>query len=186
MHTRNKLLCIIIPSRMKVPPRAYYNIGNSRGQAYSQMITSILARKCANLSSKEQTFAPNCISSLILGSKYDISGVGRGGGCRNAPPPKSKKLLQKSGVIFQRSILSGRSHKSEKYLLKHCEKNQFSIEILIKKSQYFLEIFQNYLHFWSKRAKFANRLLSFSAQSKSFIRSSVIYQNIVCPFSELQ
>ena len=80
---------------------------------------------------------------------------------RPPPPPKLEKLLQKSGVIFQRSILSERSQKSKKYLLQNCEKSQFSIEIVIKKSQNFHEIFQNSLRFWSKRATFCRQVAYF-------------------------
>ena len=78
----------------------------------------------------------------------------RGGTPERPPQKKSEKLLQKSGVIFHQSILSERSKKSEKYLVKNCKKSQFSIEILIKKSQNFLENFQNSLRFWSKLARF--------------------------------
>ena len=90
------------------------------------------------------------------------SSVGRGwGNALTSLPPKSEKLLQKSGVIFQRYILSER--KSPRNIqLKNCEKRQFSIEILIKKSQNFLEKFQDSLYFWSKRARFFKHLLSFT------------------------
>ena len=97
------------------------------------------------------------------------SSVGRGGGERRnvPPPPKPEKLLQKSGVTFQGSILSERSQKSKKFLLKNCEKSQFSIEILIKKSQNFLENFQNSLHFWSKRAKFCRHFAQFYLRNRN-------------------
>ena len=76
-----------------------------------------------------------------------------GGNAGTFTPAKSENLLYKSGVILQRYILSERSKKFKKYLVKNREKTQFSIEILIKKSQNFVENFQNSLHFWSKRAR---------------------------------
>ena len=87
----------------------------------------------------------NCISLLLPESAV----------CRNIRnvPPKSETLLQKSGVIFQWYILSERRQNSKKYLLKNCLKSQFSIEILIKKSQNFLEIFQNSLQIGSTQIR---------------------------------
>ena len=99
----------------------------------------------------------NDVLSIYLSPSHCLSltiqwGRDGGGGRRNVPTPKPEKLLWKSGVIFQRSILSERSQKSKKYLVNNCEKSQFSIEILMKKSQSFLENFQKSLHFCSKRA----------------------------------
>ena len=88
-----------------------------------------------------------------------------GGTPERSLPPKSEKLLQKSGVIFQRYIVSERSQKSKKYLAKNCEKSQFSIEILIKKSQNVIENFQYSLHFWSKRARFCRQVAYFYLSS---------------------
>ena len=68
-----------------------------------------------------------------------------------------------SGVLFQRSIHSGLySQKSTKYLVKNCEKRQFSIKVLIKKSQRFLENFQNLFIFAPTAQSFEGSLLSFS------------------------
>ena len=127
---------------------------------------------------------------------YNTVASGRGNAGTFPPPPKSEKLLQKSGVIFQRSILSQRSQKSKKYLVKNCEKSQFSLEILIKKSQNFLEIFQNSFHFWSKPAKFCMQVAQFQLPieiihqilmilhfSTNFSRFSPKISRIFMPFS---
>ena len=92
------------------------------------------------------------------------SSVGRvgGGGAGMPPPAKSAKLLQKSGVIYQGYRLSQRRQNPKKYLVKNCEKSQFSIEILIKKSDNFHEIFQNFLHFCPNALRFAGRLIRFT------------------------
>ena len=92
---------------------------------------------------------------------------GGGGTAERPTPPKPEKLLQKSGLIFQRSILSELSQKSKKYLVKNCENSQFFIEILIKKSQNFHENFQNSLHFWSKRAMFCRHVAYFQLRNRN-------------------
>ena len=61
----------------------------------------------------------------VLPTPIQASGVRRGGRGEDSPPPKSEKLLQKSGVIFQRSILSERSQKSKKYVVKIVKKVNF-------------------------------------------------------------
>ena len=40
-------------------------------------------------------------------------------------PPEIENLLEKSGVIFQRYILSERRQKTKIYLVKNCEKVNF-------------------------------------------------------------
>ena len=77
-----------------------------------------------------------------------------GGKAGTFPSPEIGKIVIESGVLFHMSILSERIRKSKKYLVQSCEKSQFSIEILIKKSQKIFEIFQNSFDFWSKRARF--------------------------------
>ena len=47
------------------------------------------------------------------------------------------------------------------YLEKICEKRQISIDISVKKSPRFLEIFQIFLNFWSKPAEFRRKSSSF-------------------------
>ena len=53
-------------------------------------------------------------------------------------------------------------------------KSQFSIEILIKKSQNFLAIFQNSLHFCPNAQAFAGTLLSFSCLIEILYQISTI------------
>ena len=99
-----------------------------------------------------------------------------GGGGRTPPPPKSEKLLQKSGVIFQRSILWERSQTSKKYLVKNCERSQSSIEILIKNLKIFLKFFKILFIFGPNAQDFAGTnsntqeyLLFYLEVSKSII-----------------
>ena len=78
---------------------------------------------------------------------YDVYiSCGRGRDCRSVPPPppKSEKLLYKSAVFLERYRLSERSQKSKKYLVKNV-KNLLAIEILFKKCQNLLDIFQMFL-----------------------------------------
>ena len=93
---------------------------------------------------------------------------GGGGERRNVPPPRNRKNCCRNLVLPSRGLLSERSQKSKKYLVKNREKSQFCIEILIKKSQDFLEIFKNSLHFWQVLQA---GCLALAAQSKSLIRS---------------
>ena len=53
------------------------------------------------------------------------SSFGRGGKKAETSSPEWEKLLYKSGVIFQRYILSEWRQKSKKYLVKNCEKVNF-------------------------------------------------------------
>ena len=78
----------------------------------------------------------------------------------NATQKKNLKLLQKTGVIFQVYILSEKRQNSQKYLGRHW-KSQFSIEILIKKPQNFLENFQTFFVFGRKEQSFACSFRSF-------------------------
>ena len=55
-------------------------------------------------------------------------------------PPEIGKIVVENWCYFPEVYSFG--HNSKKYLIKICEKTQFSIEILIKKSQNFVEIFQ--------------------------------------------
>ena len=89
-----------------------------------------------------------------------MSGVGKGGTYgAPPPPPKPKKVVEKwcssKGTLREEAEI-------QEICRKNYEKRQFSIEILIKKSQNFLELFQNYLRFWSTHAKnFEHMLLNF-------------------------
>ena len=64
------------------------------------------------------------------------------GTAQAATPNKPGPCQRMLPVVY---ILSGTRQKSNKYLVKNYEKSQFSIEILIKKSQNFLEIFSSFL-----------------------------------------
>ena len=77
-------------------------------------------------------------------SYYIISSFGMGvGERRNVPPPqKSEKLLQKSGVILQRSILWERSQKSKKQLVKNYEKVNFTQRFSSENLKIFLRFFK--------------------------------------------
>ena len=94
------------------------------------------------------------------------SSVGEGGGWgerRNVPPPEIGKIVVEIWCYLPEVyILSERSQKSKKYLVKNCEKRQFSIEILIKISQNFLEIFKIIFIFGPKAQNIAGILLRFS------------------------
>ena len=58
-------------------------------------------------------------------SVYSVASGGGGTPERSPPRPKPEKLLQQSGIIFQRAILSERSQKSKKYLVKIVKKVNF-------------------------------------------------------------
>ena len=97
-----------------------------------------------------------------------------GGGTPELPPPETGKIVVEIWCYLPEVNTFERSQKSKKYLVKNCEKSQFSIEILIKKSQNFLEDFHNSLHFWSKtRNVLQAGCLVLPVQSKSFIRSQL-------------
>ena len=70
-----------------------------------------------------------------------------------SPPPEIGEIVVEIWCYFPEVYTFGEESEIEEILSKKCEKGRFSIEILIKKSQSFLEIFQNFLRFSSKRAK---------------------------------
>ena len=83
-------------------------------------------------------------------------------------PPETEKNCCRIMVVSSRGILSEQRQKSSKNFVKSYEKSQFSIEILIKKSQNFLKIFQNFGLFWSKRAKFCMHVSGFSLSNGNY------------------
>ena len=91
-----------------------------------------------------------------------VSSVGRGrGNAGTSPRPRNPKNCCRNLVLSSRVYTFGAEPEIEEIFSKYCEKSQFSIEILIKKSQSFLEIFQNSLHFWSKCARFCIQVAYF-------------------------
>ena len=79
---------------------------------------------------------------------------GRGGGL----PPEIGKIVVEIWCYLPEVYTFGAESEIQEIFSKNCEKSQFPIEIFIKKSQNFLENFQNSLHFWSKRARFCRPL----------------------------
>ena len=77
------------------------------------------------------------------------------------PPPKKKKIVVEIWCYLPEIYTLGEESEIQGIFSKKCEKSQFSIEILIKKSHNFLEIFQKFLLFWSKRAKFCRPVAYF-------------------------
>ena len=80
------------------------------------------------------------------------SGVGRGD--RGNAPPETEKIVVESWCYFPEVYsfeARGRNHQKISW---NFWKSQLSIEILIKKSQKFLTIFQKFGLFWSNSAKF--------------------------------
>ena len=89
------------------------------------------------------------------------SSVGGGGGRRNVrPPPEIGKVVVEIWCYLPEvyEYTFGEESEIQKVFSKKCKKSQFSIEILIKKSQDFLETFQNFLHFWSNPAEFCTQV----------------------------
>ena len=69
---------------------------------------------------------------------WNIFPLASGGSLGSPPHPKSEKLFEKTGGIFQWYILLEKRQKSKKYLVENYEKSQFSIGVFIKKSENFL------------------------------------------------
>ena len=81
----------------------------------------------------------------------------QGGGNRgNVPPPPTvtEKIVVEIWCYLPEVILSEQGQNNLSIFVKIYEKCQFSIEILLKKSQNFLKNFLKIGLFWSKRAKF--------------------------------
>ena len=102
---------------------------------------------------------------LLSPHNYKMSGGGTQE--RSPPPTRNRKNCCRNLVgIFQRYILSERRLNSKKYLVENCGKKcQFSIEILIKKSQIFLKNFKIFYIVSSKRARFCRHLAKFNLPS---------------------
>ena len=78
-----------------------------------------------------------------------------------SPLPEIGKIAVEIWCYLPEVYTLGEESEIQEIFSKKCEKSQFSLEILIKKSQNFLEIFQNFLHFLSKRARFCRRVAYF-------------------------
>ena len=68
------------------------------------------------------------------------------GGGTPEPPPEIGKNVVENWCYPPMVYTFGKEAELQEILSKNCEKSQFSIEIIINK-------FQNFLHFWSKRAR---------------------------------
>ena len=121
------------------------------------------------------------INIIYLGASLQSHGARR----NVPPPPHSEKLLLKTGVIFQEYILSERRQELQE-IVKICEKSQFSIEILIKKSQSFHEIFQIFFVFGSTAQNFAAGFLTFTCQIEIIRQISIIFSFLQIPVDFLQ
>ena len=85
------------------------------------------------------------------------------GGTPERPPPEIGKIVVEIWCYPPEVYTpSERSQKSKKYLVKNCGKSQFSIEILIKKSQIFFKFFKNLVFSAPNAQSFAGTLLSFT------------------------
>ena len=81
-----------------------------------------------------------------------------GGNAGRFPRPEIGKIVVEIWYYLPEVYTFGVESEIQEIFSKNCEKCQFSIEILIKKSQNFLKMFQNSLHFWSNRAKFCRQV----------------------------
>ena len=108
--------------------------------------------------------------SQQLKTTYRIS-VASGVGRLNAPSRNRKKCCRKL-VLSSRCYLSENRQKSRKYWLKNYEKNQFFIEIFIKKSQ----------NFCCKRTKLWRLVLKFPCLME-IIRQKPIFLNFDTNYS---
>ena len=114
-------------------------------------------------------------------TRFRITFVSSGGGnAGTSPPPRPRnwKICCRNLVLSSRGLYFWSGVRNPRNMCK------FSIEILIKKSQNYLENFQNSLHFWSNRPKVCRHV----AYSKSFIRSrwSCFFYKFQSIFSRFQ
>ena len=96
--------------------------------------------------------------------------VGRGGGTPEHPPPKSEKLLQKSGFIIQRYILSERNKKSKKYLVRNVKKSIFHRDVDQKNLEIFLKFFKVFF-----AQGFAGRFLNLPCPMENILEMLMIF-----------
>ena len=122
------------------------------------------------------------------------SSVGRGGTQERSP--EIRKFFVEIWCYLQWVWTFRDKAELQEILSKKLRKCQFSIEILIKNSQSFLENFQSFLHFCANRLEFCRRLLNFSFSmgilpqflmvlhlSTNFSRFSPNISRIFMPFS---
>ena len=95
---------------------------------------------------------------VAWGPKSVASGGGNAG---TSAPPEIGEIVGEIRCYLREVYTFGAEPELQEIFRKNCEKSQFFIQILIKKSESFLETFQNSLHFWSKRAKFCRHLAQF-------------------------
>ena len=90
------------------------------------------------------------IGSIFL---FYCSSVGGWGDAGTFPRPEIGKIGVEIWCYLPELYTFGQVSEIQEIFIKNCEKSQFSIEILIKKSLFenFLESFQNSLHFGSER-----------------------------------
>ena len=117
----------------------------------------LLARSETRCAHTTHTHAHTCTSTHKQTKKSIVSGVGRGRGTGETSPLPRKNCCRKM-VLSSRGIyvLSRQRQKSSKKCRENLWKSQFSIEILIKKSQNFL-----FGLFCPNAQNFASRFLSF-------------------------
>ena len=87
-------------------------------------------------------FDPNVLSAVA-------SGGGTPGRFPPPPPPEIGRIVVEIWCYRPEKYTLADESEFQEIFRKKCGKSPFSIEILIKKSEWFLEIFQNFLRFWS-------------------------------------
>ena len=104
------------------------------------------------------------ISNRLVGYKWQLleyaSGVPRGRG-EDSPPPEIGKIVVEIWCYLPEVYTLGAESDIQEIFSKKLWKKSIFHRDFDQKSQNFLEVFQNSLHFWSKRAKFCRHLAKF-------------------------